>query len=333
MSGGPRTSPREGLLLPVALPVGILVGIGLVLFGFSRILLLVTKHAATAVALLTATTIMVVAAFVSNRKRLSGAALFPMVGTIGGVVLLMGGLAILAAQKQEENPGPAAITVALVAPPNASSKGFDTKSLVFQAGRPTNLTFDNQESGVQHNVVIFQGSSGTAPTVFTGSLLAGPGKTTYHVPTLAAGSYYFHCEVHPTTMFGTITVSAAGGGGSSLAITAANVQFNTDKLTETAPNTAMKLEFTNKDAGVAHDFALYKDSAYADNIMTGDQITGPATTTYDIPALPAGTYYFRCTVHPATMVGTLVVGGGSGAPAPSGSATAAGGSPSPGPSG
>ena len=46
--------------------------------------------------------------------------------------------------------------------------------------------------------------------------------------------------------------------------------------------------FTNKDAGTPHDFALYKDSAYTQVLFSGDQITGPATTTYDLPALRAG---------------------------------------------
>jgi plastocyanin len=326
-----RANNREGLLLPVLFPVGILAGIAVILFGFSRILLYVTKHAATGIALATAVTIMVVCSFVANRKKLSGAALFPMVGGIAGIVLLLGGVAMLAAQKQEGGGGPPAITVALVAPPTASAKGFDTKTLSFVAGAPTNLTFDNQEPSVQHNVVIFQGTSDSGPQVFSGALLTGPAKTTYRVPALAAGTYYFHCEVHPTTMFGTITVAAGGGGGSSLDITAANVQFNTDKLTEATPNTATKLVFTNKDAGTPHDFALYKDSAYTQVLFSGDQITGPASTTYDLPALAPGTYYFHCTVHPTTMTGTLVVGGTaappSGGASPSASATG-GASPS-----
>jgi plastocyanin len=312
----PRPAHKESLLLPVLLPVGALVFIAAVLFGFSRILLLVTKHAATAVAFVSAATIFGVAAFVANRKKLSGAVLLPMVGTIGGIVLTVGGLAILVSEKVEHTVVPA-ITVALVAPPTASSKGFDTKALTFKAGAPTNLTFDNEETGVQHNVVIFQGSSDAGPQVFSGTLLTGPGKTTYHVPALSAGTYYFHCEVHPTTMFGSITVASSVGSGSGLTISAANLQFNTSKLTETTPNTATHLAFTNKDAGVPHDFALYKDSAYTQNIFSGDQIIGPASTTYDLPALAPGTYYFRCTVHPTSMFGTFVVEAG----ASSGSAT------------
>jgi plastocyanin len=320
----PRSANREGLLLPVLLPVGALALIAAVLFGFSRILLLVTKHAATAVALVSAATIFGVAAFVANRKKLSGAVLLPMIGAIGGIVLAAGGLAILVSEKVE-NTVVQAITVALVAPPTASSKGFDTKALTFKAGAPTNLTFDNEETGVQHNVVIFQGTSDTGPQVFSGPLLTGPGKTTYHVPALSAGTYYFHCEVHPVTMFGTITVSSSAVGGGGLAITAANLQFNTNKLTETTPNTATDLSFTNKDAGTEHDFALYKDSAYADVLFSGTPVTGPGNTTYHLPELAPGTYYFRCTIHPTTMIGTLVVGAGgasaSGSTAPSASAS------------
>ncbi len=42
-------------------------------------------------------------------------------------------------------------------------------------------------------------------------------------------------------------------------------------------------------------------------MFKGDIITGPAQALYQVPALPAGTYQFVCTVHPI-MVGTLRVG-------------------------
>jgi len=317
----PGTETRESLFLPIVLPIGLLAIIAVVLFGFSRILLHVTKHAATAVALATAVTIFGVASFVATRKRLSGSALLPMVGTIAGIVLFLGGGALLAAQKQAEHPGLAALAVSLVAPQGASANGFATKTLAFQAERPTNLLFQNQETGVQHNVVIYKGSSATGSPVFTGDLVTGPGQALYKVPPLPAGNYYFHCEVHPTTMFGTINVAAGAPG--TLSITAANVAFNTDKLSVTTPNVALKLLFQNKDAGIPHDFALYKDKGYTQALFTGDQITGPATTTYSLPALAPGTYYFHCTVHPTTMTGTLVVSGGS-SPPTSGSASPSG---------
>jgi plastocyanin len=36
-------------------------------------------------------------------------------------------------------------------------------------------------------------------------------------------------------------------------------------------------------------------------------LVGPATESYEIPAMPAGTYDFVCTLHPGTMTGTLVI--------------------------
>ena len=34
---------------------------------------------------------------------------------------------------------------------------------------------------------------------------------------------------------------------------------------------------------------------------------GPKTTTYKLPALKAGTYFFHCDAHPTAMQGKLVV--------------------------
>jgi plastocyanin len=318
---------RESLLLPILFPVGALAVIVLVLFGFSRILLSVSKHAATAVALVTAAGIMTVAALVASRKRLSGAALFPMVGAMAGIALLAGGLAVVTFPKSESTQA-APISVSLAAPAGAAVKGFSTKDLTFKAGTPTNLTFDNQDPSVPHNVVIFQGNNDKGAQVFSGPLVTGPAQVVYNVPALVAGTYYFHCQVHPTTMFGHLTVSAAGGsstgGAGPLAITAANLQFSTDKL-EMPANVANTLAFTNKDAGTPHNFAIYKDPQYASALFNGAIVTGPATQDYTLPALAPGTYYFKCDIHP-TMRGELLVapagGGGSGGPSPGGSASA-----------
>ena len=39
-----------------------------------------------------------------------------------------------------------------------------------------------------------------------------------------------------------------------------------------------------------------------------DILVGPAKATYDSGPLKAGTYFFRCDVHPTQMTGTFVVG-------------------------
>jgi plastocyanin len=68
---------------------------------------------------------------------------------------------------------------------------------------------------------------------------------------------------------------------------------------------AFTIGFVNEDGGVDHDVAIVGDSGL---LYDGENITGPASITYDVPALDAGSYQFLCTIHP-TMTGTLTAGG------------------------
>jgi plastocyanin len=78
---------------------------------------------------------------------------------------------------------------------------FTTPEVTVTAGRPLELSFDN-EDGAPHNVAIYTDSSaGTA--VFQGQVFSGSATRVYEVPALAAGSYLFRCDVHPD-MQGTI---------------------------------------------------------------------------------------------------------------------------------
>jgi len=79
---------------------------------------------------------------------------------------------------------------------------FDRASLALPAGTVAPLLFDNRD-GAPHNVAI---TSSDGTKVFTGDTFSGPSTKTYEVPALTAGSYGFHCDVHPD-MKGTLTVS------------------------------------------------------------------------------------------------------------------------------
>lgn len=88
----------------------------------------------------------------------------------------------------------------------AKNIAFDPTTLTAPAGKAFTIEFDNEDAGIQHDVAIFMGSDATAPVAFRGDLVTGVATVTYNVSALPAGTYFFHCDVHPT-MTGTLTVS------------------------------------------------------------------------------------------------------------------------------
>jgi plastocyanin len=87
---------------------------------------------------------------------------------------------------------------------------FDPDIITMPAGQPLRLVLDNQDTGVGHNLHVFQGSTDIAqsPTVI------GPGLTTVELGTLAPGRYQYQCTIHPN-MIGTVIVEAGGVAGPS----------------------------------------------------------------------------------------------------------------------
>jgi plastocyanin len=72
-------------------------------------------------------------------------------------------------------------------------------------------------------------------------------------------------------------------------------------------NKAFTIEFMNMDPGMLHNISIYADSNASQALFVGEMVTGPGSVTYRVKALPPGTYFFRCDVHPTQMTGTFVV--------------------------
>jgi plastocyanin len=118
----------------------------------------------------------------------------------------------------------------------------------------------------------------------------------------------------------TIALAACGGGGgggggeaatcspsgTSLQITAQNNRFDENCLAAPAGQ-AFTITLDNDDAGSQHNVSIYTNDLATNELFKGDIITGPDSTTYNVKALDAGTYYFRCDVHPSSMNGTFIV--------------------------
>lgn len=86
-----------------------------------------------------------------------------------------------------------------------------------------------------------------------------------------------------------------------MTLAAQNIAYDQAAITVPAGR-AFTIAFDNMDAGIPHNVSIH--DASGKELFKGDIITGPKVVVYNVPALPAGSYTFVCSVHP-NMTGTV----------------------------
>jgi plastocyanin len=324
-----RPDLRDRVVLPILLPLGIVLFLVALLWGFSRLLLGVTATAATVTATVVALGILVISAVAANRHTIRSSTIGAAFGATAGLAMLTGGIALAVVGSGEaEEPGENGAhgaTVELV----AANIAFEPTTLSTPADTPFTIEFDNRDSA-QHNVEIFDNPERSGTPVFEGEIITGPATVAYRVDPLAEGRYFFLCVVHPQ-MTGEIEAApgapggepggepggpgggmgggppggGAPGGAEPATVVAQGIAFDTETISLPADQPST-LTFDNRDT-VPHNIAIYTDNSLSEALFQGEIVTGPATAQYEIPPEPAGEYYFQCDVHP-TMNGTVTVG-------------------------
>ena len=211
MSSRPDLTAGVRVRVPLlfAIPLGALAVIGLGAFGFSRILLALEPEAATTVALVMAANILIACAIVAYKPRMDSVTVAELLVVVTypiviGIVLAQvgfggGGEAHGAEETANQQTG-GGVTDTLT----AAGVAFGTDQLSFPADEATTLTFENDDSA-PHNVAIYEDES-ASKDLFVGRTIEGGSSTEYDIPAMEAGEYFFRCDLHPTSMTGSVTV-------------------------------------------------------------------------------------------------------------------------------
>lgn len=80
-----------------------------------------------------------------------------------------------------------------------------------------------------------------------------------------------------------------------LQVVAKGYTFDTATMAMTAGEPTL-IYFTNQD-GELHDIAIFPNADTKTAMFDGEDIPR-GSTVYDVPAFEAGTYFFKCTLHP-----------------------------------
>ena len=194
-----NTDLRERAVLPVLIPLLAIVLTEIVVFSMSRVLLAVDKNLAVVIALGAALAILIGAAFIAARPRISSTAV------IGLLVVL--GIGAVGAGAYAMREGPHYLKEEAGNRPkielSAKDLVFDKTTLQISPSGAV-IDFDNGDAQ-PHNLAIYPSSDELESPLFKGAIIPGGGRTEYEIGPIEPGDYYFHCDVHPT-MSGDVVV-------------------------------------------------------------------------------------------------------------------------------
>lgn len=222
---------RSRVALGIGIPLAAFLFLAALILALSRVLLAVPPELAPWVALLFAATILAgctVAATIQGTRGfalLIGVLVLTIVG--GGIVgAAVGEYPVHSLVEEAEGPPegeapPAPAPGGEESPPPpppeepggggqpggltvvAQASTFDTAEIALPPEAPVTITFENQDP-VPHNLSIYTAPGGDP--IFQETPVPGPTTVEYSFTSPAPGEYYFQCDVHPTTMSGTVTV-------------------------------------------------------------------------------------------------------------------------------
>ncbi len=142
---------------------------------------------------------------------------FSSVLAVGAVLVVS--LGAVTACGSDDNKSTATITVAPRSSSGSSSAAagpevkmvpstkFEKTEITIDAGKKVTITVNNTDTGMRHNFALYKtkaDADADKDEIAKTDICTAPCKQTVDV-NLTAGDYFFHCDVHPSQMTGTLT--------------------------------------------------------------------------------------------------------------------------------
>ncbi len=194
---------RERTILPVLIPVGAIIVTEIVVFSMSRVLLTAGEMGAVVVALGAALSILIGATAIAGSNRVKTNSI---IGLLSVLLIATVGAGAYAMQRGAAYEHEAAENVPEVEV-SAADLAFSVETLELGSGG-THIAFENADTQ-PHNVAVYPNEASLNDPLFKGEIIQAGQTTTYQVPAIRPGEYYFQCDVHPT-MKGTAVVADEG---------------------------------------------------------------------------------------------------------------------------
>lgn len=197
----------ERVAAPTAVPLVAIIFVGIVVLSVSRVLLAVSKEAATGIAIALAAAVLVGSSVAAGLRRVRGSVLAAVLGLCLSAIVVLGVVAASAGERNIEAHPPAAATVV------AQGIAFDKKSLTIRTEGRVVLHFVNRDAfPVIHNIAVYNDERAAPPPVYFGPPVPGIGQRTYSFDVQPGRTYFYRCEFHPQQMTGTLTIEPVGRG-------------------------------------------------------------------------------------------------------------------------
>jgi plastocyanin len=186
----------------VLIPVLSIILVEVLVFSLSRVLLATGGMRAVGVALGAALAVLIGAAAIAASDRVKTAGLATLVVLAVLAVVAAGAVANQKGNFWGNEPAKSAVPGVHV---SAQNLAFSLKEIKLPANNAV-IDFKNEDKQ-PHNIAIFPNKTSLTKALFRGDITAPGASSVYKVGSLPAGSYYFHCDVHPTQMTGSVVVA------------------------------------------------------------------------------------------------------------------------------